>query len=47
MKHDITDPIFLLLYLFQGERAPPEPGPDRCGVSPTPSLGCKSYDCGV
>jgi hypothetical protein len=46
-KHDITDPIFLLLYLFQGERTPPEPGPESCGTSPTPSVGCGSYDCGV
>jgi hypothetical protein len=46
-RHDITDAIFLLLYLFQGERTPPEPGPDRCGTSPTPSTGCKSYDCGA
>ena len=46
-RHDITDAIFLLLYLFQGEQTPPEPGPDRCGTSPTASTGCKSYDCGA
>jgi hypothetical protein len=43
-SHDITDAIFLLNFLFQGDRGPPDPGPDHCGTSPTPSVGCDSYD---
>lgn len=37
---NIADPIFLLLFLFQGGSAPPTPFPD-CGTDPTTSVfGC-------
>jgi hypothetical protein len=47
---DVSDPIFLLHYLFFGGEAPPAPGPPGlpCGPEPSPrdvlvGLGCESY----
>jgi hypothetical protein len=40
---ELTDAIFILNYLFLGSRPPPPPGPNACGVDPTPEepeLGC-------
>ena len=44
---DIADPIFVLSFLFAGGLAPPSPGPDICGLDPTPdSLGeCLTAAC--
>lgn len=40
---DISDPLWLVGYLFAGGAAPPEPFPG-CGSDPTPDgLGCASY----
>ena len=32
----LTDPIFVLSYLFRGGGTPPAPGPDVCGIDPSP-----------
>jgi hypothetical protein len=51
-KVDVTDAIRILLYLFRGDAAPPEPPaglpPQACGLDPTPDpLDCSEYDpCG-
>lgn len=33
---DISDPIFVLNWLFLGGPVPPPPGPETCGLDPTP-----------
>ena len=49
---DITDPIATLFFLFLGTVEIPAPGPDVCGLDPTPDfpdnpeeneLGCETY----
>ncbi len=40
---DITDGVFTISNLFLGGTAIPAPGPNTCGVDPTPSLGCEAY----
>lgn len=40
---NITDPIFVLNWLFLGGASPPDPGPFECGTNPRDSehdLGC-------
>ena len=45
-KLDISDAIYVLGFLFLGGQPPKAPFP-RCGVDPTPGLGCASYPpCG-
>ncbi len=41
---DITDPITLLSYLFLGTVTIPAPGPDHCGLDPTPDEFECSYN---
>lgn len=44
---DVSDPTFLLNYLFHGTTAPPDPGPapGACGAGPPgASLSCEAYD---
>jgi hypothetical protein len=46
-SRNVSDAVFLLLFLFSGGRAPPAPGPESCGLSPLPLEPCASYDaCG-
>ena len=44
---DISDPVQILNYLFVGGPPPPDPGPDHCGVDPTPSglPDCTTTSC--
>ena len=42
---NIADPVNLLGVLFTGGAPPPEPGPDACGLDPTPTnLDCEIYN---
>ncbi len=44
-QENITDPVYLLGYLFLGQPEPPPPGPHTPGPDPTEdSLDCVSYD---
>jgi hypothetical protein len=40
---DLGDVLYLLFHLFAGGPPPPAPGPERCGIAATPSLGCGAY----
>ncbi|MBN1443945.1 MAG: SBBP repeat-containing protein [Planctomycetes bacterium] len=43
---DVSDPVATLIYLFLGGPPMPEPGPDGCGIDPTPDgLGCLAVEC--
>jgi hypothetical protein len=37
-KVDISDPVFTLLWLFNGGLTPPAPGPKNAGQDPTADL---------
>ncbi len=41
---NVADPIYLLGAIFAGGAPVPPPGPQNCGIDPTPDgLGCDSY----
>ncbi len=41
---DISDPVYILFYLFAAGSAPPAPGSSVCGADPThDTLNCESY----
>ena len=42
---NLADSVFILNWLFLGEDGPAAPGPFDCGIDPTSSVGCASYDC--
>ncbi len=43
---NLADAVTVLDYLFRGGRRPPDPGPDGCGLDPTPdSLSCMEERC--
>jgi len=44
LQIELTDAIYILNYLFLSGNQPPEPGPDACGIGPTPRLGCLKYN---
>ena len=45
----LTDAVYVLLYLFSGGDAPPAPGAAECGADTGDvDLGCGTYDtCGA
>lgn len=46
-RDDVSDAITILTFLFRGGNAPPTPGPEICGLDPTPDdlPDCEYLSC--